>query len=153
ANIAQTVNVLQAVILPDEEEMILTPTYHAFEMYIPFQDATFVPLESGAMAEYVLGDVSVPHVSGTAALTNDGQLAIGLVNLHARNPIDVRIGIEGFDAAKASGRVLTGSAIDAHNSFDHRDDVRPTSLSADLAGDDVNVSLPARSVSVIILER
>jgi alpha-L-arabinofuranosidase len=153
ANIAQTVNVLQAVILTDEEKMLLTPTYHAFEMYIPFQDATFVPLESGDTAEYVLGDVSVPHVSATAALTNDGKLAIGLVNLHARNPVDVTIGIEGFDAAKASGRVLTGSAIDAHNSFDDRDVVRPTSLSADIAGEDVNVSLPARSVSVIILER
>ena len=153
ANIAQTVNVLQAVILTDEEKMILTPTYHAFEMYIPFQDATFVPLETGDMPEYELSGVSVPHVSATSALTSDGKLVIGLVNLHAEDAIDVSIDIEGFDAGGATGRMLTGGAIDAHNTFDNPGVVKPASLTVNLDGDEVTASLPARSVSVITLER
>ena len=68
ANIAQTVNVLQAVVLTDGPKMLRTPTYHAFEMYVPFQDATFVPVEHGEVPAYALGDVSVPHVSASAAL-------------------------------------------------------------------------------------
>jgi len=144
--------VLQAVILTDEEDMTLTPTYHAFEMYIPFQDATFVPLESDGMPGYEFGDVSVPHVSATSALTKDGRLVIGLVNLHPRDAIEVSVDIEGFDAEGASGRVLTGDAIDAHNTFDDPDAVKPASLAVDLDGDELNVSLPARSLSVVTLE-
>jgi alpha-N-arabinofuranosidase len=152
ANIAQTVNVLQAVILTDEEEMILTPTYHAFEMYIPFQDSTFVPLELDDAPMYELGEVSVPQVSATSALTSDGDLVVALVNLHARDAIDVSAGIDGFDADSASGRVLTGDAIDAHNTFDDPDAVRPARLELDLNDGKLRVSLPARSVSVIRLE-
>ena len=152
ANIAQTVNVLQAVILTDEEEMVLTPTYHAFEMYIPFQDSTFVPLELDDAPMYELGEVSVPQVSATSALTSDGDLVVALVNLHARDAIDVSANIDGFDADSASGRVLTGNAIDAHNTFDDPDVVRPARLELDLNDGKLRVSLPARSVSVIRLE-
>src|SRR5436190_18931268 len=44
ANIAQMINVLQAMVLTDKEKMVLTPTYHVFRMYVPFQDATVVPV-------------------------------------------------------------------------------------------------------------
>ena len=48
ANIAQMVNVLQAMILTDRARMILTPTYHVFRMYLPFQDATSIPVSFAA---------------------------------------------------------------------------------------------------------
>src|SRR2546430_8631071 len=48
ANIAQMVNVLQAMILTDEAKMVLTPTYHVFRMYVPFQDATFLAVKIDA---------------------------------------------------------------------------------------------------------
>ena len=73
ANIAQTVNVLQAVILTDDEKMIRTPTYFAFDLYKPFKEATFVPVDSKDMPSYELGEVSVPHVSASAALTDGGR--------------------------------------------------------------------------------
>lgn len=149
ANIAQTVNVLQAVVLTDEEKMILTPTYHAFEMYIPFQDSTFVPLELGEMPQYVHGDLSVPHVHATAALTGEGNLVIGLVNLHSKDAIDVAAELKGFGAGGATGRVLTGDDIDAHNTFEQPEVVKPVSLAVEANEDMVRVSLPPRSVSVI----
>jgi alpha-N-arabinofuranosidase len=121
-------------------------------MYIPFQDSTFVPLESGDVPAYELGEVSVPQVSATSALTSDGDLVVALVNLHARDAIDVSVSIDSFDADSASGRVLTGNAIDAHNTFDDPDAIRPARLELDLNDGKLRVSLPARSVSVIRLE-
>lgn len=153
ANIAQTVNVLQAVILTEGQEMVRTPTYYAFEMYIPFQDSTFVPVEGGDTPEYRLGEVAVPRLSASSALTKDGNLVLALVNLHATEGIDVTAELEGFEATAATGRVLTGDAIDAHNTFDRPDAVMPQSMAVELEGDKVRVSLPARSVSVISLRK
>lgn len=150
ANIAQTVNVLQAVILTEGEKMILTPTYHAFDMYKPFKDATFVPVEPKSMPDYELGELSVPRVSATAALTDEGDLVLALVNLHASEAIDVVVELHGFAAVAASGRVLTGDAIDAHNTFESPDTVRPITWSVDL-DDGFHATLPPRSVSVVRL--
>ena len=55
ANIAQMINVLQAMIITDKEKMVLTPTYYVFKMYVPFQDATFVPVTFDA-GRYTHGD-------------------------------------------------------------------------------------------------
>jgi alpha-N-arabinofuranosidase len=149
ANIAQTVNVLQAVVLTDGDRMLKTPTYHAFEMYVPFQDSTFVPVEARAIPQYRLGDTAVPHVSMTAAISESGNLVVGIVNLHAEDAIDVAMNIEGFDTAEVSGRVLSGEAIDAHNTFEAPVTVSPESLTVDVTRDRATVRLPARSVSVI----
>jgi alpha-N-arabinofuranosidase len=153
ANIAQTVNVLQAMALTDGGRMILTPTYHAFDMYVPFQDATVVPTEFEEMAELESGELSVPHVSASAALAKDGRLVLALVNLHAEDAADVTADIEGYDASEASARVLTGTEIDAHNTFEQPDTVLPAPLRVRLQGDRVRITLPPRSVSVIALER
>jgi alpha-N-arabinofuranosidase len=153
ANIAQTVNVLQAVVLTEGARMLRTPTYHAFEMYVPFQDATFVPVEHADLPDYQLGDASVPHVSVTSALTQDGDLVVALVNLHARDAIDVAVRVAGFEAGSATGRVLAGAAIDAHNTFDAPDAVAPAELAVDLGSEGFSLSLPPRSISVATLSR
>jgi alpha-N-arabinofuranosidase len=153
ANIAQTVNVLQAVVLTEGDRIVRTPTYHAFEMYIPFQDSTYLPLTIDDVPAYSVGDVTVPQVSASSALVANGDLVIGLVNLHAKDAIEVTASIRGFGATAASGRVLTGDAIDAHNTFDRPDTVAPRSLPVTLDSGQVRVSLPARSVSVLTLRR
>ncbi len=79
-NIAQMVNVLQAMILTDKEKMILTPTYHAFKMYVPFQDATALPLKLSNVPQYKLGEFAIPAVSATAAKAKDGSVYLALVN-------------------------------------------------------------------------
>ena len=153
ANIAQTVNVLQAVVLTRGDEMIVTPTYHAFEMYRPFQDATFVPTDLQGGGRYEHGEFSVPRVSATAALAAGGGLVVALVNLHASDAVDVDVRVSGYDAAGASARVLAGDAIDAHNTFEIPDAVRPVELPVRLEGNGLSMTLPARSVSVIRLEK
>jgi alpha-N-arabinofuranosidase len=100
-----------------------------------------------------LGDVSVPHVSASSALTQEGDLVVALVNPHAAQPIDVSIGVTGYDAGSAAGRVLTGDAMDAHNTFEAPDTVSPAELDVDLGEGGFEVSLPARSVSVVTLAK
>jgi alpha-N-arabinofuranosidase len=122
-------------------------------MYIPFQDATFVPVETGAVPDYSLGEWAAPHVSASAALGAGGDLAVALVNLHAREAIEVRVDITGFAAGSAAGRILTADATDAHNTFESPDAVVPKPLPVEVAGGGFGLSLPARSVSVILLSK
>src|SRR4029077_17120065 len=73
SNIAQMVNVLQAMILTDKEKMVLTPTYFVFKMYVPFQDATFVPVSLDA-GSYIHGDVTLPRLDAIAARDAAGKV-------------------------------------------------------------------------------
>jgi alpha-N-arabinofuranosidase len=95
--------------------------------------------------------VSVPHVSAASAISVDGDLVLALVNLHAEDSIDVSAAIRGFEAARATGRVLTGTGIDAHNTFDDHAAVAPVALDVRLDQGVISGSLPPRSVSVIAL--
>jgi alpha-N-arabinofuranosidase len=151
AAIAQTVNVLQAMILTDGPKMVLTPTYHVFDMYRPFQDATALPIEVEAPA-YVLGQVSVPGVHASAARDAQGVVHIALVNPNPNRAVRARVKIVGLAGRAVDGRVLTAGAMDARNTFDHPDQVRPEPFrGAKLQGGELSVSLPAKSVVVLDL--
>jgi alpha-N-arabinofuranosidase len=152
ANIAQTVNVLQAVILTEQEKMVLTPTYHAFALYKPFQDSTFIPNAFASMPEYTLDSVSVPRVSATSARTRDGALVLGLVNLDPHESAQLTVTIDGFAARSAAGRVLTAGAIDAHNTFDAPETVKPAAIDVELEDGKLVLELPAKSVTVVTLQ-
>ena len=151
ANIAQMVNVLQAMILTSDERMLLTPTYHVFEMYRPYMDATRLPLELKAPM-YRLGETSIPAVHGSAVRGKDGKVYVALTNLHPDKPARVSAGIGGLDAKSVSGRVLTAPSITAHNSFDRPDEVKPVAFTgARLDGGLLQVQLPPRSVVMLQL--
>ena len=149
ANIAQMVNVLQAMILTDQEKMVLTPTYYAFLMYRPFQDSTFIPTEFAEMPEYSLGEESVPRVSASAAMTKDGRLVLALVNLDPNQASEVTAVLDGFDGSSASGQVLTAKAMDAHNAFDAPHALEPAKVEAKVRKGKLSLELPAKSVTVV----
>ena len=151
ANIAQMVNVLQAMILTDGPKMVLTPTYHAFEMYMPFQDATFLPTEI-TTPNYSLGPNTVPAVSVTAARDTEGKLVYALVNLDPNREALVTTRINGTTATGASGRVLTSKAMDAHNTPDAPDVIAPVKISATRAKDGIVLRLPAKSLTVVRIQ-
>jgi alpha-N-arabinofuranosidase len=151
ANIAQMVNVLQAMILTDGPRMTLTPTYHAFQMYVPFQGATTLPVELKAPA-YALDSVSVPAVSVSAARDTAGKLQLGLVNLDARREAEVSVDVTGMQARGATGKVLTAKAMDAHNTFEAPNAVAPVPIKARRAGGKLVVKLPPKSVAVLALD-
>jgi alpha-N-arabinofuranosidase len=113
-SIAQTINVLQAVILTDGGEMALTPTYHAFRMYVPFHDATLLPLELTA-PEVTVDGTTIPAINASAARGSDGNVHIGIANMHPHDGVDLDIDLGGLKAQSVSGEVLTAERMDAHN--------------------------------------
>jgi alpha-N-arabinofuranosidase len=151
ANIAQMVNVLQAMILTEGPKMVLTPTYHAFQMYIPFQGATVLPATVQA-PDYSLGDVRVPSVSVTAARDTAGKLQLGLVNLDAKREATITVDVQGLQPKGAAGRVLTAKAMDAHNTFASPTAIAPVPIKARRSGSKLVLTLPAKSVSVVAVD-
>jgi len=150
-NIAQMINVLQAMVLTDKEKMLLTPTYHVFEMYKPFQNATLLPTEL-TTPDYKLGEVAIPAVSASAARGADGALVLSLVNTDPNKPARVTAKISGAAAKKMSARVLTTPAMNAHNTFDAPNAVQPATFTGGKAkGDGWVFDLPAKSVVVVTL--
>lgn len=146
--IAQMVNVLQAMILTDGPKMVLTPTYHLFKMYVPFQDATRLPISFDA-GTYKFGDVSVPRIDAIAARDTDGKLWIALTNVDPSKPVDIDAALAGIRARNASGTMLTAARVDAVNSYDKPDTVKPQPISARVIGGRLKVTLPPKSVTVL----
>jgi alpha-N-arabinofuranosidase len=152
ANIAQTVNVLQSMILTDGPRMILTPTYHLFEMYAVHQDATYLPVELDC-PDYTIGGQSIPALSASASRASDGAIHLSLCNLHATDAITLPVNLSPATSKTITGRILTADAVNAHNAFDHPDRVRPapfTELTPTTDG--FAAHLPARSIVVLRLQ-
>lgn len=144
ANVAQMVNVLQCLIITDKDRMVLTPTYHVFDMYQPFMGATPFPV-TVAGPEYVNGEHQMPMVDASAAKGKDGALYLALVNTDPRNAAHIKTDLQG----SATGRILSGATMDAHNDFDHPAEVVPRGYTGRSEGGHVVFDLPAMSVAVV----
>lgn len=153
ANIAQTVNVLQAMILTEGPRMVLTPTYHVFEMYTVHHDATMLPVEI-RNAAYTFENEAIPVVSASASRDPAGRIHLTLCNTDPNNAARVLCGLTGATANRiGAARVLTAPAITAHNSFERPNDVKPvefTNYKKTETG--FEVTLPAKSVLVLAVE-
>lgn len=144
ANIAQMVNVLQAVVLTDGPRMLLTPTYHAFDLYKPFRGAT--PLKATLQSpRWREGDIELPAVDVSAARAADGRMVLALVNLDPQRPARVATNLVGA----ASGHVLTADQMDAHNSFAQPNALVPRPYAAGAGGSPLTLELPPKSVLVV----
>lgn len=152
ANVAQTVNVLQAMILTDREKMLRTPTYWVFEMFKVHQGGTFLPVDLQS-PDYAFGQEKIPMVSASATRAADGPTVhLSLANTSPVQAVALSVKLSGFSPRSAAGRALTAPAMNAHNTFDAPDAVAPAVFGgASLEGDTLNVKLPPRSVVVIAL--
>ena len=150
ANLAQTVNVLQAVALTDGEKMVLTPTYHVLEMYNVHQDALLLPIDV-KVNNYSFGTENLPAVSASASRDKAGKVHISLVNIDPNHPQEVSIALRGIKPSGVSGRILTSGKVQDHNTFERPDFVKPADFKgALLNGDVLKITLPP--VSVVVLE-
>ena len=152
ANIAQMINVLQALILTDHEKMLLTPTYYVYKMYVPFQDSTFVPVTFDA-GSYKHGDVTLPRVDAMAAKSKDGKLWVEITNVDASEAVEVELNINGINAKSAVGETLTAPRVDSVNSFEAPKTVVPKRISAKARGGKLTLRLEAKSVTVFSIEQ
>jgi alpha-N-arabinofuranosidase len=151
-NIAQMVNVLQAMIITDKDRMLLTPTYYAYKMYVPFQDATSLPVALANNTTYSVNGKGVPGISASAARAKDGKVYVALVNTNPHDAADVTLDVPGHAIGSVRGQVLTADAMDTHNTFDKPQAIKPAPFSASANGGKVTVKVPAKAVMVVAVE-
>jgi len=152
ANIAQTNNVLQAMILTKGEKMILTPTYHVFEMFKVHYDATMLPVELQS-SDYRFGNNSIKALSVSASKDDSGRIHISFCNLDPGKTAEVRCALEGAEPKRISGRVLTAKTMTAHNTFENPEVVKPANFSNfKLEGNILTTTLPTKSVVVLEIQ-
>lgn len=150
ANIAQTVNVLQAMILTQKEKMLLTPSYHVFEMYTVHQDATMVPVDVQC-ERYEHSGYSVPAISASASVDAAGKLHLTLSNTNPNKDIFLKVHVGGLKASQVQGRFLQASTMNAHNTFENPDVVKPREFcGAKVSGAELEIAMP--KMSVVVLE-
>lgn len=147
ANIAQAVNVLQAIVLTEGKTTIKTPTYHVFDLYKEHMGNTLIY----SHAENEEAAQGVPTISHSASINDSGDIVITLSNSSLTNKITVDIGSAAGALNGASGRILTGE-VHAHNTFDNPNAVAIKKLSVKEADGRLLVNLPACSVAEIIVK-
>lgn len=152
ANLAQIVNVLQAVILTNDEKMILTPTYHVMEMYNVHQDATMLPLTVSSN-DYKMGKEKLKAISASASKDKNGLTHISLVNIDANNPQEVSVSLTGANYSGVTGRILSSDKIQNYNSFENPAKIKPAAFNgAGIADGKLKITLPPFSVVVLELK-
>ncbi len=122
ACLAQTVNVLQAVILTKGAEMLLTPTYHVFDMYKVHQDAQYLPVNF-VSPDYTVDGKSVPAINLSASKDKDGVTHISLVNIDPKNSYPVSISLQDINGNTVSGTILTSDNYTDYNDFNNKNKV------------------------------
>ena len=151
SNIAQMINVLQAMILTDKEKMVLTPTYYVYKLYVPFQGATFVPVKVDA-GNYTQGDVTLPRVDAIAARDGAGKLWLAVTNVDPNRSARVETSFAGVSVHGARGEVLTAPRFDSVNSFAAPSTVVPKPFAGSAGASGVVLDVPAHSVAVVQVE-
>jgi alpha-N-arabinofuranosidase len=149
ANIAQTINVLQALIFTEDEKMLLTPTYHIYDMYKVHHDATMIPLTLES-PDYVFGEERLPALSASASRDNDGRTHISLVNIDPSNPIELNVELGDVEGKQVSGTVLSSPEINGHNTFAEPEKVVPAEFrEVKLRRGTLELTVPSKSVVVL----
>ncbi|MCL5996468.1 MAG: alpha-N-arabinofuranosidase [Chloroflexi bacterium] len=160
ANIAQLINVLQALLLVDGERCITTPTYHVYDLYQPHRNAQAVRFVSQAEAICDGGDakeycraqyadnreLTLQAVQGSASVKN-GVLCVTACNAHPSQPCELEIDLTGGKLADVEVTKLACDDIHAHNTFDTPNQVclaKPEVVAA--RGNTLRVLFPAASV-------
>jgi alpha-N-arabinofuranosidase len=149
-NIAQIANVLQSMILTEGDKMLLTPTYHVFEMYNVHQDATYLPLDLNCERKIVRDDRIVPMVSATASRDKNGVIHISLSNISLTDSQEIELSLGDVKAKSVTGRILTSDKIGDYNSYEHPNTVAPKAFNgAKINKGNLKITLPSKSIVVL----
>jgi alpha-N-arabinofuranosidase len=154
ANIAQMVNVLQAVILTEGDQMVKTPTYHVFDLYRVHFDTELLQTNAN-ISSYGHNGEEIPSISYTASKSDDGRINLTISNLDANNTQDIELDFRGIDelGSVSSGKILTADEVSSVNTFDDPNNVVLQDFSDyELNGRMLNISLPSKSVIMLTIE-
>jgi alpha-N-arabinofuranosidase len=152
ANLAQTVNVLQAVILTKGEKLILTPTYHVMKMYAAHQDATLIPLSFDGPS-YVMNGQDLPAISASASKDINGKVHISLVNIDAHKQHNVILNTAGLAIKSVTGEILSSKNLQDHNTFEAPERIVPKVYkNIKKRKDTIELTLPPHSVVMLSVD-
>lgn len=150
ANLAQTINVLQSLILTQGNQMLLTPTYWIFDMYKVHHDAQWLPVQI-TTPDYTVDGRKIPAVNVSASKDSTGAVHISFVNMDANNAVTIRTALNDVNWKTVNGQVLTSAKFTDVNSFEKPDVIKPAVFKgAKKEGNDLVVTLP--KLSVVVLE-
>ena len=152
ANLAQTINVLQALILTEGNKMLLTPTYHVFDLFKVHQDATLLPIKISS-PDYSSDAQKIPAINVSASIDSNKIVHISLVNIDATKTINLKTAFSGFQWKNVSGNIVTSGKFTDYNSFTNADKINIVPFNgAKKEGDNLVVDLPPLSVVVLELK-
>ena len=153
ANIAQTVNVLQAMVLTNDKFLLKTPTFYVFKMYKKHFDALMLPTEV-ISEKYLNGTEEIPSLSASASQNKDGEINITLANVTADNDLQTNTNLNGLEAFEImNSEIITADKINSHNDFNKKEEVSIKGFnSVDKDGNNLIVSIPSKSIVSISLK-
>jgi alpha-N-arabinofuranosidase len=150
-NMAQTINVLQALILTDGPDMLVTPTYHVYDLFKPHRDGRRLPTTQNLPKIKLPGGTEEDAVTVSASLSEDGsQLCLSLVNIDLTNACDLTISISGLNQWQPiKGNILSSTGVRDHNTFGAPQAVSPKYWMPEVIGDSCSTSLPPAAIGVL----
>lgn len=149
ANLAQCVNVLQAVILTKEAKMILTPTYHVMEMYKVHQDAKLIPINYVSPL-YIYNNKSLPALNVSASKDNKGLVHVSVVNVDSKKENKIELDVNELGVKNLTAKILTSKTLQDHNSFENPNKIQPTDYKGfEVKKGKLTVTVPPFSVVVL----
>jgi alpha-L-arabinofuranosidase len=152
ANLAQTVNVLQSLVLTSGDSMVLTPTYYVFDLYKVHQDAKMLPIKI-VSPNYVFNMESIPAVNASASIDSNKMIHITLVNLDPNNELPVTINIGTLAFSKIDGQILTSEKFNDINTFVNPNKIVPKQFAGvKKNGENLVVEMPAKSIVLLELK-
>lgn len=152
ANLAQTVNVLQALILTRDEKMLVTPTYHVFDLFKVHQDATLLPAQLKSV-DYLHGGEKLPALSASCSRAVDGSISVTIVNVNPDDDLPMQCEVRGAAIKQVSAKILTADSLDAHNTFEQPDKVKVGNFNELSVNNDlVDFTIPAKSILLITMK-
>lgn len=149
SNIAQMVNVLQAMIITDGPKMIVTPSYHVFDLFKVHQDAKLIPAKLET-ADYTFENKKVPALNASASIDNNGKIHITITNVGLKDSQKLTCYFFRAKTKNISGQILTSEKINAFNSFETPETVKSQNFSDfKIVNDNLEVNLPPKSVVML----
>lgn len=141
ANIAQTVNVLQAMLLTDGENMIKTPTYHVFDLYKNHQDGERID-SYGDESETISYTIS----------KKSNQLTISICNFSLAESKELFF-TGSSDMKLVEAKFIAAKVMDAHNDFDHPETISVEEFQeVTIVNETIQTIVPPMSVVTIVVE-
>lgn len=132
--------------------MILTPTYHVFDLYKVHHDAKYLPIKVTS-PDYEMESMKITSVNASASRDSTGAIHISLVNINPNKNIAVKIALDGINWNSVTGQVLTSAKVNDINTFERPNTLQLAKFSgAKKEGSQLTVELPSKSVVVLELK-